>query len=91
MAVPRVVIVGAGFAGYHAARRVGVRPDPLVAATGLRTEQGRLCVDTYLSVPGHPEVYACGDAAAVPDATRPGHLTPMTAQHAVRQGMRGGP
>jgi NADH dehydrogenase len=37
-------------------------------------------------VPGHPEVYACGDAAAVPDLTRPGELTPMTAQHAVRQG-----
>ena len=43
-------------------------------------------VDEYLTVPGHPEVYACGDAAAVPDVTRPGQLTPMTAQHAVRQG-----
>src|SRR5919112_746527 len=29
-----------------------------------------------------------GDAAAVPDLTRPGELTPMTAQHAQRQGKR---
>lgn len=29
---------------------------------------------------------ACGDAAAVPDLTRPGQFTPMTAQHAHRQG-----
>jgi NADH dehydrogenase len=65
---------------------VGVRPDPLVADLGLPLEQGRLVVDGYLSVPGHPEIFACGDAAAVPDLTRPGQLTPMTAQHAVRQG-----
>jgi hypothetical protein len=45
-------------------------------------------VDEYLAVPGHPEVYAVGAAAAVPDLTRPGELTPMTAQHAQRQGQR---
>ncbi|MEU6083514.1 NAD(P)/FAD-dependent oxidoreductase [Streptomyces sp. NPDC047108] len=65
---------------------VGVRPDPLVGDLGLRTEKGRLVVDEYLAVPGHPEVLACGDAAAVPDLTRPGEITPMTAQHASRQG-----
>ncbi|MFD7921061.1 NAD(P)/FAD-dependent oxidoreductase [Streptomyces sp. NPDC059740] len=65
---------------------VGVRPDPLVDSMGLPTEKGRLCVDEYLNVPGHPEVFACGDAAAVPDLTRPGEFTPMTAQHAQRQG-----
>jgi len=65
---------------------VGVRPDPLVADLGLETKAGRLVVDEYLRVPGHPEVFACGDAAAVPDLTRPGQLTAMTAQHAVRQG-----
>lgn len=65
---------------------VGVRPDPLVDEVGLPTAQGRLCVDQYLAVPGHPEVLACGDAAAVPDLTRPGRYTPMTAQHAQRQG-----
>ncbi|TJZ94421.1 NAD(P)/FAD-dependent oxidoreductase [Actinacidiphila oryziradicis] len=65
---------------------VGVRPDPLVAELGLKTNKGRLVVDEYLNVPGQPEVFACGDAAAVPDLTRPGELTPMTAQHAIRQG-----
>ncbi|MBQ0985635.1 NAD(P)/FAD-dependent oxidoreductase [Streptomyces sp. F63] len=65
---------------------VGVRPDPLVGDLGLPTEKGRLCVDEYLNVPGHPEVFACGDAAAVPDLNQPGEITPMTAQHAWRQG-----
>lgn len=69
---------------------VGVRPDPLVADLGLQTEAGRLVVDEYLTVPGRPEVSACGDAAAVPDLTQPGQLTPMTAQHAVRQGSLAG-
>ncbi len=67
---------------------VGVRPDPLVEDLGLEMRKGRLVVDEYLNVPGYPEVYACGDAAAVPDLTRPGELTPMTAQHAGRQGRR---
>ncbi|MGW1373494.1 NAD(P)/FAD-dependent oxidoreductase [Streptomyces sp. NPDC002446] len=65
---------------------VGVRPDPLVSSMGLPTDGGRLVVDAYLRVPGHPGVFACGDAAAVPDLTRPGEVTPMTAQHAQRQG-----
>jgi NADH dehydrogenase len=67
---------------------VGVRPDPLVEGVGAATQKGRLVVDEYLNVPGHPDVYACGDAAAVPDLTRPGEVTPMTAQHAERQGKR---
>jgi NADH dehydrogenase len=67
---------------------VGARPDPLVDELGLKTERGRLVVDEYLTVPGYPEVYAVGDAAAVPDLTRPGELTPMTAQHAQRHGKR---
>jgi NADH dehydrogenase len=65
---------------------VGVRPDPLVQALGLPTEQGRLIVDDYLRVPGSPHVYAAGDVAAVADRRHPGRLTPMTAQHAQRQG-----
>ncbi|WP_245645185.1 NAD(P)/FAD-dependent oxidoreductase [Pseudonocardia acaciae] len=65
---------------------VGVRPDPLVEGLGLDTERGRLVVDEYLTVPGQPDLFACGDVAAVPDLTRPGQLTAMTAQHATRQG-----
>lgn len=67
---------------------VGVRPDPVINDLGLEMAKGRLLVDQYLTVPGRPEVYAVGDAAAVSDLTRPGQLTPMTAQHAVRQGKR---
>ena len=69
---------------------VGVRPDPLVEETGLSTLKGRLVVDPTLVVPGHPEVFACGDGAAVPDLTRRGEVTAMTAQHASRQGKLAG-
>ncbi|WP_457463044.1 FAD-dependent oxidoreductase [Streptomyces sp. TE5632] len=65
---------------------VGVRPDPLAESLGLSMERGRLLVDPHLRVPGRPEVFACGDAAAVPDLEKPGRYTPMTAQHAWRQG-----
>ncbi len=69
---------------------VGVRPDPLVADLGLETAKGRVVVTAQLNVPGRRDVYACGDAAAVPDLTRPGEYTPMTAQHAERQGKLAG-
>ncbi|HEY2207512.1 MAG TPA: NAD(P)/FAD-dependent oxidoreductase [Pseudonocardia sp.] len=65
---------------------VGVQPDPLVTDLGLPTEKGRVTVDEYLTIPEHPELFACGDVAAVPDLTRPGEVTAMTAQHAERQG-----
>ncbi len=67
---------------------VGARPDPLVSSLGLPTDHGRLVVDERLAVPGHPGVFAAGDIAAVPDLTRPGAITAMTAQHAQRQGKR---
>ncbi|MEU3623171.1 FAD-dependent oxidoreductase [Amycolatopsis coloradensis] len=69
---------------------VGVRPDPLIEDLGLKTAKGRLVVTAQLNVPGRRDVYACGDAAAVPDLTRPGEYTPMTAQHAERQGKLAG-
>jgi NADH dehydrogenase len=69
---------------------VGVRPDPLVADLGLETAKGRLVVTEQLAVPGRDDVFACGDAAAVPDLTRPGEYTAMTAQHAERQGKLAG-
>ncbi|MGI5241598.1 NAD(P)/FAD-dependent oxidoreductase [Dactylosporangium sp. CA-139066] len=65
---------------------VGVRPDPLVERAGLPTDEGRLRVDACLRVPGHPHIFGCGDAAAVPDGHHPGRYTALTAQHAVRQG-----
>ncbi|MFD1146579.1 NAD(P)/FAD-dependent oxidoreductase [Saccharothrix hoggarensis] len=65
---------------------VGVRPDPLVEAVSLATVKGRLVVDPTLAVPTHPHVFAAGDVAAVPDVFNDGKPTPMTAQHAQRQG-----
>jgi NADH:ubiquinone reductase (H+-translocating) len=64
----------------------GVTAAPLIQRLGLPTEKGRLKVQTDLQVPGHPDVFAAGDAAAVPDVTQPGKITPPTAQHATRQG-----
>ncbi|WP_447007031.1 NAD(P)/FAD-dependent oxidoreductase [Saccharothrix isguenensis] len=65
---------------------VGVRPDPLVEAMSLATVKGRVAVDPTLAVPTHPHVFAAGDIAAVPDVFNDGEPTPMTAQHAQRQG-----
>jgi NADH:ubiquinone reductase (H+-translocating) len=64
----------------------GVTGAPLIGTLGLPTEKGRLKVEADLGVPGHPDVFAAGDAAAVPDVTQPGKITPPTAQHAIRQG-----
>lgn len=67
----------------------GVAPSPLIAKLELPTEKGRLVVEPDMTVPGVPNVWAIGDAAAVPDlaldASKP---TPPTAQHAQRQGVR---
>lgn len=71
---------------YTVAWVAGVVANPLIAATGLPTEKGRLKVGPDLQVPGFDGVYAGGDAAAVPDVTNPGKITPPTAQHANRQG-----
>jgi NADH:ubiquinone reductase (H+-translocating) len=67
---------------------VGVRADPLMEGLNLETNRGRLVVDEFMKVPGAPDIYACGDCAAVPDLTRPGEITGMTAQHAQRQGVQ---
>jgi NADH dehydrogenase len=64
----------------------GVTAAPLIKRLGLATEHGRLTVQPDLQLPDHPGVFAGGDAAAVPDLTNPGHITPPTAQHAIRQG-----
>ena len=45
---------------------------------------GRVLVDKYLRLKGHPEVYALGDCAAALDVDT-GKFYPPTAQHALRQ------
>ncbi len=77
----------------------GVTPSPVVAKLGLPLDpSGRVVVDRAMRVQGlrsEPEtaaggcagtVWAIGDCAAVPDASRPGRPSPPTAQHAIRQG-----
>jgi len=66
----------------------GVKPSPLARRSGLPVdEHGRLPVDTTLRVEGLDDVWAGGDAAAVPDVTT-GKVSPPTAQHGLRQGKR---
>jgi NADH dehydrogenase len=65
----------------------GVKPHPLLAATGLPlTEHGRLRCTAQLAVDGTAHAWAAGDAAAVPDVTAgEGHTCAPNAQHALRQ------
>ena len=67
----------------------GVMASPLIGTLGLETARSRrLRVTQELPVPGHPEVFSAGDAAAVPDLTGdPDAVTPPTARHAQRQGI----
>jgi NADH dehydrogenase len=79
----------------------GVKPSPAIARLGLPLDEtGRIVVDATMRVgqtaarEPHPrgsrngsvQVWAIGDGAAVPDASRPGQPCPPTAQHAIRQG-----
>jgi NADH:ubiquinone reductase (H+-translocating) len=65
----------------------GVRPAPVVANMGLPLDgAGRIVVDRFCRVEDRDDVWAIGDAAAVPDPARPGQATPPTCQHALRQG-----
>ena len=66
----------------------GVAPPALVRELGLPIgERGRIEVEQTLRVRGFENVWAIGDAAAVPDpAAGRSRATPPTAQHALRQG-----
>jgi NADH dehydrogenase len=67
----------------------GVKPHPVVERLGLPLVKGRIEVDRFMQVAGRENVWAIGDAAAVPDpAKRRREPCPPTAQHAIRQGRR---
>ena len=68
----------------------GVRPHPVVERLGVPVDdRGRIDVDETLRVRGRSNVWAIGDAAAVPDPAKRGRApAPPTAQHAIRQGRR---
>jgi NADH dehydrogenase len=64
----------------------GVKPHPAVARLGLPLDGGgRVVCDKFCQVQGTSDVWAIGDAAAIPDPARPGQPSPPTAQHALRQ------
>jgi NADH:ubiquinone reductase (H+-translocating) len=64
----------------------GVQAPELVADPGSPTgHNGRVKVDRYLRVPGHPEIYAAGDLASVTDP-HTGHAPPPLAQVALEEG-----
>jgi NADH dehydrogenase len=66
----------------------GVKPTPVVRGLGLELgPHGRIAVDRTLRVSGRENVWAIGDAAAVPDPAQEHEAPcPPTAQHAIRQG-----
>ena len=64
----------------------GVRPNPLLAGIGVGLDDhGRVEVDGRLRVAGRRDMWALGDAAAVPNPATPGRVDPPTCQHALRQ------
>ena len=67
----------------------GVRADPSLERLGLPLDdRSRVRVDSLLRVEGRSNVWALGDAAAVPNEATPGQLDPPTSQHALRQARR---
>ena len=76
----RTIVWTAGVIAHPTNRNLGLPLD----------ERGRILVDDHLRVTGEHEVWALGDAAAVPDPARPGQPCPPTSQHAIRQGRTAG-
>jgi NADH dehydrogenase len=63
---------------------IGNTVSPLMAASGLALERGRLRTEPDMRVPGHANVWALGDCALVPNA-HDGKPSPTLAQFALRQ------
>ena len=62
----------------------GVQASPLIGQLGVKTDRaGRALVGDLLDVPGHPDVFVIGDAAAV---VRNEHPLPGVAQVAIQEG-----
>ena len=62
----------------------GVQASPLIRQLGIKTDRaGRAIVGDLLDVPGYPDVFVIGDAAAV---VRNEHPLPGVAQVAIQQG-----
>jgi NADH dehydrogenase len=66
----------------------GVTPPAVLRNLPCKKEKGRIVVAETLEVPGFPGVWAVGDCAWVPNP-KTGKPHPPTAQHALRQAVRG--
>jgi NADH dehydrogenase len=63
----------------------GVTANPIIESLDCEhVEGGKVLVDKYLRLKEHPEVFALGDCAAIPD-NYTGKFYPPTAQHALRE------
>jgi NADH dehydrogenase len=63
----------------------GTAPNPLLRGLGIEIDKrGAVVVDSTMSVPGHPELWAVGDCAALKDG-KTGDPCPPTAQFALRE------
>ena len=68
----------------------GVRAEPLASTIGCPVDRGgRALVNKDLSVPGHPEIFVVGDAAAVTNV-RTGQPVPGVAPAATQMGQHAG-
>ncbi len=81
-----VEVGGAHVRSYNVIWAAGVRAAPLTAALGAAASGpgGRVAVNPDCSLPGHPEVFVIGDAAALTDAA--GRTVPGVSQGALQMG-----
>jgi NADH dehydrogenase len=76
---------GSAIAAHTAVWATGVTAEALAARAGTPVGRGgRLVVESDLSLPGHPEVFAVGDIAGSPG--RDGAALPQVAQPAIQGG-----
>jgi NADH dehydrogenase len=67
----------------------GVAPHPVIQNSDLpKSGRGWVIADAHMRVDGHPDVWAIGDCAQIPDPLRPGHFQPALAQHGIREAKR---
>ncbi len=64
----------------------GLKANPLVQSLGIDLDRGRIPVGAQLNLPGHPEVFAVGDCAAVADPEGEGHALPQLGSVAKQAG-----
>ncbi len=84
---------GTSIGGCTVVSTVGNAPNPIVLSVcrqaGTECQKGRIAVEPTMRVPGHDNLWAAGDCAAVPWNDRGEvKVSPPTAQFALRQGVQ---